>query len=117
MKGPDMYASVIDDEAQLRRFVSRVLLEDEWEVHGGASVDEAEKWVPLAKIEKRYVMRVLQQTRGNKQAAARVLGWIERQLKGSCVVNNRILYSERRVNSGIQSERHRTRPGSPYHPS
>jgi len=35
--------------------------------------DPEEQWVPLAEIEGRYVARVLQHTRGNKQAAARVL--------------------------------------------
>lgn len=34
---------------------------------------EAEEWVSLATIESRYVARVLAHTRGNKQAAARVL--------------------------------------------
>ena len=33
-----------------------------------------EEWVPLSVIEGRYVARVLEHTRGNKQAAARVLG-------------------------------------------
>lgn len=37
-------------------------------------VDEAnEEWVPLSEIEGRYVAKVLGHTRGNKQAAARVL--------------------------------------------
>jgi two-component system response regulator AtoC len=35
---------------------------------------EVEDWVPLSEIEGRYVARVLEHTRGNKQAAARVLG-------------------------------------------
>ncbi|MDQ2920637.1 MAG: sigma-54 dependent transcriptional regulator [Acidobacteriota bacterium] len=35
--------------------------------------DLQEEWVPLAEIEGRYVARVLQHTRGNKQAAARLL--------------------------------------------
>jgi two-component system response regulator AtoC len=35
--------------------------------------DAPEQWVPLAAIEGRYVARVLQHTRGNKQAAARLL--------------------------------------------
>ena len=35
--------------------------------------DLDEEWVPLAEIEGRYVTRVLAHTRGNKQAAARVL--------------------------------------------
>ena len=32
-----------------------------------------EEWVPLSEIEGRYVAKVLAHTRGNKQAAARVL--------------------------------------------
>jgi DNA-binding NtrC family response regulator len=32
-----------------------------------------EEWVPLSTIEGRYVAQVLEHTRGNKQAAARVL--------------------------------------------
>jgi two-component system response regulator AtoC len=35
--------------------------------------DPEEQWVPLAEIEGRYVARVLRHTRGNKQAAARLL--------------------------------------------
>jgi DNA-binding NtrC family response regulator len=35
--------------------------------------DLPDEWVPLAEIEGRYVARVLQHTRGNKQAAARLL--------------------------------------------
>lgn len=35
--------------------------------------DQEEEWVPLAEIEGRYVARVLEHTRGNKQAAARLL--------------------------------------------
>ena len=34
---------------------------------------ETEEWVPLSEIEGRYVAKVLGHTRGNKQAAARVL--------------------------------------------
>jgi DNA-binding NtrC family response regulator len=34
---------------------------------------EPEEWVPLSEIEGRYVAQVLEHTRGNKQAAARVL--------------------------------------------
>ncbi|HEU0253795.1 MAG TPA: helix-turn-helix domain-containing protein, partial [Pyrinomonadaceae bacterium] len=33
----------------------------------------SDDWVPLSEIEGRYVARVLEHTRGNKQAAARVL--------------------------------------------
>jgi DNA-binding NtrC family response regulator len=35
---------------------------------------EIENWVPLSEVEGRYVARVLEHTRGNKQAAARILG-------------------------------------------
>ena len=40
----------------------------------GTDQTEVEDWVPLSEIEGRYVARVLEHTRGNKQAAARVLG-------------------------------------------
>lgn len=36
-------------------------------------VDKKEEWLPLAEVEARYVARVLEHTRGNKQAAARLL--------------------------------------------
>jgi DNA-binding NtrC family response regulator len=39
----------------------------------GAFEDPREEWVPLSEIEGRYVAQVLEHTRGNKQAAARVL--------------------------------------------
>jgi transcriptional regulator of acetoin/glycerol metabolism len=35
--------------------------------------EAAEDWVPLSDIEGRYVAKVLAHTRGNKQAAARLL--------------------------------------------
>ena len=38
-----------------------------------APSDASEDWVSLSEIEGRYVARVLEHTRGNKQAAARVL--------------------------------------------
>jgi DNA-binding NtrC family response regulator len=37
------------------------------------SVNNKEEWLPLAEVEARYVARVLEHTRGNKQAAARLL--------------------------------------------
>jgi len=40
---------------------------------GGAEAAVVEDWVSLSQIEGRYVARVLEHTRGNKQAAARVL--------------------------------------------
>ena len=39
-----------------------------------AASDEDDEWVTLSVIEGRYVAKVLEHTRGNKQAAARVLG-------------------------------------------
>jgi two-component system, NtrC family, response regulator AtoC len=39
----------------------------------GAIEGSVEEWVPLSEIEGRYVEQVLEHTRGNKQAAARVL--------------------------------------------
>jgi two-component system, NtrC family, response regulator AtoC len=36
-------------------------------------VNNKEEWLPLAEVEARYVARVLEHTRGNKQAAARLL--------------------------------------------
>ncbi len=41
--------------------------------NGVTDQPEVEDWVPLSEIEGRYVARVLEHTRGNKQAAARVL--------------------------------------------
>jgi DNA-binding NtrC family response regulator len=40
----------------------------------GSAESAREEWVPLSEIEGRYVKEVLEHTRGNKQAAARVLG-------------------------------------------
>jgi DNA-binding NtrC family response regulator len=42
--------------------------------NGFADPSTSEDWVPLSEIEGRYVARVLEHTKGNKQAAARVLG-------------------------------------------
>jgi DNA-binding NtrC family response regulator len=39
-----------------------------------SDASDADEWVPLSVIEGRYVAKVLAHTRGNKQAAARVLG-------------------------------------------
>lgn len=41
--------------------------------NGDSTETSPEEWVPLATIEGRYVAQVLEHTRGNKQAAARVL--------------------------------------------
>ncbi len=40
---------------------------------GTSAPEAAEEWVPLSEVEGRYVARVLSHTRGNKQAAARLL--------------------------------------------
>jgi len=40
---------------------------------GTSTTEAAEEWVPLSEVEGRYVARVLSHTRGNKQAAARLL--------------------------------------------
>ena len=40
---------------------------------GISAPEAAEEWVPLSEVEGRYVARVLSHTRGNKQAAARLL--------------------------------------------
>lgn len=47
---------------------------DEEKTNGAADQTAIEEWVPLSEIEGRYVAKVLGHTRGNKQAAARVLG-------------------------------------------
>ena len=39
-----------------------------------ADESDVDEWVPLSVIEGRYVAKVLEHTRGNKQAAARILG-------------------------------------------
>ena len=51
----------------------RVAVNDGDKITEVIAADLEEQWVPLAEIEGRYVARVLQHTRGNKQAAARVL--------------------------------------------
>ncbi|HEX7295466.1 MAG TPA: sigma-54 dependent transcriptional regulator, partial [Pyrinomonadaceae bacterium] len=60
-------------------------------------IDTKEEWLPLAEVEARYVARVLEHTRGNKQAAARVL-----QVDRKTV--ERIL--KRRQNRAFASEAH-----------
>ena len=47
---------------------------EEEKTNGAADHPAVEEWVPLSEIEGRYVAKVLGHTRGNKQAAARVLG-------------------------------------------
>jgi DNA-binding NtrC family response regulator len=53
-----------------------------------------EDWVPLSEIEGRYVARVLEHTRGNKQAAARVLSvdrkTLDRMIKRHHIISQHI---------------------------
>lgn len=57
-----------------------------------AEESDVEAWVPLSVIEGRYVARVLEHTRGNKQAAARVLGidrkTLDRMIKRHSIVTS-----------------------------
>jgi DNA-binding NtrC family response regulator len=62
---------VKDLPQRLRQLSSR---SSEAGANGVADHSEVEDWVPLSEIEGRYVAKVLEHTRGNKQAAARVLG-------------------------------------------
>ena len=47
---------------------------EEGPTNGVNDQSEVKDWVPLSEIEGRYVAQVLEHTRGNKQAAARILG-------------------------------------------
>lgn len=62
---------VKDLPTRLRQLSGRL---SETGTNGAADHPEVDDWVPLSEIEGRYVARVLEHTRGNKQAAARVLG-------------------------------------------
>jgi len=50
---------------------------------------ENEGWVPPSEVDGRYVRRVLEHMRGNKQAAARVLGVNHKTLE--CMINRHSL--------------------------
>ena len=63
---------------------------------------DVDEWVPLSVIEGRYVAKVLAHTRGNKQAAARVLG-IDRKTLDRMI---------KRHNIETGSLRHRAKPPS-----
>lgn len=54
-----------------------------------------EEWVPLSEIEGRYVARVLKHTRGNKQAAARVLS-VDRKTLDRMIKRHHIVYPHAR---------------------
>jgi transcriptional regulator of acetoin/glycerol metabolism len=58
---------------------------------GGAELPAAEEWVPLSNIEGRYVAKVLAHTRGNKQAAARVLE-VDRKTLDRMIKRHNILF-------------------------
>jgi two-component system response regulator HydG len=93
-------ANVIERAVALTRS-SRITVEDLPEhVRTGRAarakpmVDETEDWVPLEEIERRYIRRVLEMTRGNKTLAAQILG-----------VNRRTLY---RKDLSVKAELART---------
>lgn len=63
---------VKDLPQRVRQYASMDLEPEKTNGAGDHAADE--DWVPLSEIEGRYVAKVLGHTRGNKQAAARVLG-------------------------------------------
>lgn len=63
----------VKDLPQRVRNYTQTNLETNGSQNGSANDHQPEEWVPLSEIEGRYVARVLEHTRGNKQAAARVL--------------------------------------------
>jgi len=63
---------VKDLPQRVRLYLTRGYADDR--TNGSADPSTREDWVPLSEIEGRYVARVLEHTKGNKQAAARVLG-------------------------------------------
>ena len=58
-----------------------------------ATPNPPEEWLSLSEIEARYVARVLAHTRGNKQAASRVLG-VDRKTLGRMIARHRIAVSQ-----------------------
>ena len=72
--------------------------------NGAGDQSENEDWVPLSEIEARYVSKVLEHTRGNKQAGARVLG-VDRKRLDRMIKRDHMetqLLRERRRASAIQ---------------
>jgi DNA-binding NtrC family response regulator len=59
---------------RIRNFQKQADAQSKADSDASMSPVEIEEWPPLAEIEGRYVGRVLGHTRGNKQAAARMLG-------------------------------------------
>ena len=68
--------SMCDGKVRARDLPQRVRQHSEKTFEPGktnGAADENEEWVTLSEVEGRYVARVLEHTRGNKQAAARIL--------------------------------------------
>ena len=61
--------------------------------NSAAADPENEEWPSLAQVEGRYVARVLGKTRGNKQAASRVLG-VDRKTLGRMIDRHKITFNK-----------------------
>jgi transcriptional regulator with GAF, ATPase, and Fis domain len=91
-------ASMCDGTIRVQDLPERVrghVQKDALESQVLSSIDlskEPAEWVSLAKIEGRYVARVLEHTRGNKQAAARVLG-VDRKTLDRMIKRHQIDFS------------------------
>jgi two-component system response regulator AtoC len=74
-------------------------------INSMAAPQEIEEWTSLAAIEGRYVARVLAHTRGNKQAAARVLG-VDRKTLDRMIKRHNISFDRASINksNGFPSE-------------
>jgi DNA-binding NtrC family response regulator len=88
--------SICDDTINVKDLPQRVR-----EVEGNGSA--AEEWVTLSKIEGLYVARVLEHTRGNKQAAARVLA-IDRKTLDRMIKRHHII--------SLHTRAHRAKAGN-----
>jgi len=79
--------------------------------NGSADQSEHEEWVPLSRIEGRYVTKVLEHTRGNKQAAARLLGvdrkTLDRMIKRHHIETNSLRARARPPAAAANSMTHR----------
>jgi DNA-binding NtrC family response regulator len=82
----ELHALVIDDEQDLAEHVRNHRRATGVQTALGESSVERppEEWPPLSEVEGRYVARVLAHTKGNKQAAARVLG-VDRKTLGRMI--------------------------------
>jgi len=74
-------------------------------INSMAAPQEIEEWTSLAAIEGRYVARVLAHTRGNKQAASRVLG-VDRKTLDRMIKRHNISFDRASINksNGFPSE-------------